>query len=485
MSSDDHVAAPGRKTPSITARALYFPRTRFHFRELRWALEGIQDKAKAKGEWHGLGKSENQWNDTLQIHIDKIRKAWENTKVSRSKGDSQKKPNSLLVLKQEPTIDYKSKRTSLSTHREWMAFSIEDKTDRKTFSCEYYSPGLLIVHNPGDISNGLFGEITGGIFRGLFAGFPYVTQAIERLGNVWGDCYFDPIEEKITKIFVLCCDSFAEKLVETFRQPRVANRLSQPKNPKGQIWPSLNEGAPRNRTSAQDPLQRETESEILDDELLYAFDAAEYLQQVKDSLTYFNNFIKNFAEDQRDPHGGEIEPGNKDFLIAQQNVDFLNKWAMMRRERAKSIFEIERNSGQVVLGKIVGVLTYETIALTLVQIERTLISNPPIVDFLLPWIMVILFPFIPIATGHYFADHWRARVLGYEFGCVILFFSPIIVDFLLPALGPVVPGWIPYVALGLVFPPFLYGLYRDRIQNPANRVFAFLKSRLLNYARKV
>jgi hypothetical protein len=109
-----------------------------------------------------------------------------------------------------------------------------------------------------------------------------------------------------------------------------------------------------------------------------------------------------------------------------ENIEFLAKWANMRREKANSISEIERNSGQVKLGRVVGVLTYETIVLTLLQVQRTLIpSNTATLADFLPWILLTFLPIVPISIYHFVPQRSRLRralFFGWEGIWVVVFF---------------------------------------------------------------
>jgi hypothetical protein len=243
----------------------------------------------------------------------------------------------------------------------------------RRFNCTYYSPGLLEVVGDDEDDE----EYAEQVFKGLYSIWPYVRRAMRDLDFESKATHRPSPKERKPAIVIRSCEDFVKRMVDSLRRPEVVERLEHPRNPQGFMFSPLSPSRGKNITTGskrkgvlelQDRIESEDKrnvEESTETKLLHTFDALQYLEQTVNCLHYF------------DLH---LEDGGEALEEEVENVQFMIEWATMRRERAERVFGLERRGSELRLEKLIIVLTYETIALTLVQVFRSVTSVTAYLD---------------------------------------------------------------------------------------------------------
>ncbi|HXW36913.1 MAG TPA: hypothetical protein VEJ36_03285 [Nitrososphaerales archaeon] len=229
------------------------------------------------------------------------------------------------------------------------------------YVCTFYTPGILLVEGPQE-------EMFPRVYEALCSIWPYLKKAIPLVH--YGTSSVD--KDDLGSVLLACCDSFMSTVANSYREPGVKERISDPRNPRSLIWPRSRD------TRLSKSLKAEVEKK-----LLFAFDAEKYLEMIDDCLDYYSEYIGDFDADRR--------------KTVKENLEYMKKWTAMRREDAHAVSEMDRHSSQVAVQKLIGFLSYEIIILTFVQVYRTIYTTPVHDPFWLLLVPVIIAVFAPVA----------------------------------------------------------------------------------------
>lgn len=377
-------------------RAYFWPRAKYHFRELKSILEPGPKSDRKRRRIDGI---------LARAHLQLVDASAK--KYSYTDTDDKR-----LTSSDEEVMDFDVISMPQKDQPEQAGGSSAVYPSSVRLQCRFFSPGLLEIKADKDQLDAYARRI----FESIYSVWPYVKTAmvtlpLEEASKDWTE---EEMEDD-SVIMMRCCEQFVKVVVDAFRQDEVVERLEGPINSEGYLWNFLFErtglsskaitnvpGAnvqDEDRELAHAKLARNSESihgktvsqgirDSVDFKLLYVFDAGEYLKQTWESLKYFDKHIRN---------------GGENLQKELKNIKFMIEWTTMRNQRAQNIFDHESRGSEHRLGNLVLLLTYETIVLTLVQVARSFFET----DVLLGSPLFISLVVIGILLG-------PLLILGYE-----------------------------------------------------------------------